>query len=195
MRITSKSEMTQKTKEMLKEHGIDLVGVASRDRFNHAPPRHHPRNLMHDFESIVALGVGWKNQAESAGMDRLYWAIKIADAFDLSVRCLQENGYRARIINDGQVSLPRIGEAAGIGEIGLVNFLVTRDFGPRVWLAAIITNAPLVPDSKINHICNKCGKCVDVCPATTEPYRYDPKLCKACSGCVKVCPIGTPQNW
>lgn len=185
--------MTQKIKEVLNEHGIDLVGIASRDRFNDAPLEYHPRNLMPDFESIIALGIGWKNQAESAGMDRLYWAIKIADAFDLAMGYLQENGYSARIINDGGVSLPRIGEAAGIGEIGWVNFLVTRDFGPRVWLAAIITNAPLVPNSKTNGICNECGKCVDVCPATAEPYKYNPRLCKACSGCVKVCPVGSPQ--
>ena len=38
---------------------------------------------------------------------------------------------------------------AGLGELGRNGLLVTPKYGPRVRLAKILTNMPLVPDSPI----------------------------------------------
>ncbi|MEM3526697.1 MAG: hypothetical protein QXV37_04710, partial [Candidatus Jordarchaeaceae archaeon] len=58
---------------------------------------------------------------------------------------------------------------AGLGEIGLNGLLITPQYGPRVRLGALITNADLTPD---------------------DPF--EEKLCKGeeCAICVKACPVG-----
>lgn len=56
--------------------------------------------------------------------------------------------------------------AAGIGEIGWSKVFLTKKFGPRQRLAAILTDLELEPDSLVepNSICNLCMECVRGCP-------------------------------
>lgn len=57
---------------------------------------------------------------------------------------------------------------AGLGEIGRNGVLITPKYGPRVRLAKVFTDMPLVPDKPIKfgveEFCNVCGKCADNCP-------------------------------
>lgn len=39
---------------------------------------------------------------------------------------------------------------AGLGELSRVGYLITKAFGPRVRLAAVTTNMPLVPDKPVD---------------------------------------------
>ncbi|HML90089.1 MAG TPA: hypothetical protein PKA28_16740 [Methylomusa anaerophila] len=54
---------------------------------------------------------------------------------------------------------------AGLGWIGKSGVLVTKEFGPRVLLAAILIDYPLDSGSPINKsLCQDCFACVDACP-------------------------------
>lgn len=57
---------------------------------------------------------------------------------------------------------------AGLGELGRLGMLITPKYGPRVRLAKVITNMPLVPDRPISfgaaEFCEICGKCAKSCP-------------------------------
>ncbi|MDD2708961.1 MAG: hypothetical protein PHV34_13325 [Verrucomicrobiae bacterium] len=54
--------------------------------------------------------------------------------------------------------------AAGLGEIGYSNLLLTPEFGPRQRVAFILTDAPLDPDPLFNgKICDRCMLCVKGC--------------------------------
>lgn len=58
--------------------------------------------------------------------------------------------------------------AAGLGEFGLNNLLLTKKYGPRQRLVSIITSAPLEPDPvPVDRIClgEKCSLCTKSCPA------------------------------
>ncbi|MBN1675937.1 MAG: epoxyqueuosine reductase [Kiritimatiellae bacterium] len=57
--------------------------------------------------------------------------------------------------------------AAGLGEIGYSNLLLTPEFGPRQRLAAILTDMPLAPDPirPQGVLCDRCKLCVSRCPA------------------------------
>ncbi|MGQ9631633.1 MAG: hypothetical protein ACUVXI_15180 [bacterium] len=56
--------------------------------------------------------------------------------------------------------------AAGLGEMGWSKVLLTKRFGPRQRLHAIITDMPLEPDPLVEpgSICTRCMECVKGCP-------------------------------
>jgi reductive dehalogenase len=57
---------------------------------------------------------------------------------------------------------------AGLGELGRNGLLITPKYGPRVRLAKVLTDMPLVADKPISfgveEFCNVCGKCAEHCP-------------------------------
>ncbi|MBR2403171.1 MAG: hypothetical protein IKB01_10500, partial [Lachnospiraceae bacterium] len=55
---------------------------------------------------------------------------------------------------------------AGLGEIGYSKMLLTPEFGPRVRIGVVLTEAEFEPDPIYNgpKLCNKCMACVRNCP-------------------------------
>jgi len=97
---------------------------------------------------------------------------------------------------------------AGLGFIGISGLLITQ-FGPRVRLVSIVTNAPFIFNSGVRADCLKCGLCIQSCPAgaisekgfdTTASEFYNNKVLAqgknygACGICVKVCPATHKQK-
>ena len=100
--------------------------------------------------------------------------------------------------------------AAGLGELGLNNGFICPEYGIRVRLGSLITDAPLEPDSldRIGNTCDQCGACTEACPDPNtfgEPYSYElvpghnltnckfnKDLCQAgsCGACLTACPVG-----
>jgi epoxyqueuosine reductase QueG len=102
--------------------------------------------------------------------------------------------------------------AAGLGEFGLNNLVLTRKYGPRNRFVTVITRAPLAPDPLLEGtIClgETCSQCVRRChgQAFGEVYElnvggHENRLAKidigacmrgfdACyKGCIAACPIG-----
>lgn len=78
----------------------------------------------------------------------------------------------------GFLSFKHVAVSCGMGEIGRNNLLLTPEFGPHQRLCAIITEAPLEPDSKKEFsLCKECNKCVKACPSgalTPDGYNVDP---------------------
>ncbi|HJX23945.1 MAG TPA: hypothetical protein VJ574_06035 [Candidatus Bathyarchaeia archaeon] len=115
----------------------------------------------------------------------------------------------------GSIPLKYAAQMAGLGVVGKNSLLITPQYGPRVRLAAIITNAQLTPDKPLNKdLCGKCTVCEKVCIAKAiseghldikmcwraemelgEPVPGTPyKLCPA--PCLKFCPAGKlKEKW
>lgn len=55
--------------------------------------------------------------------------------------------------------------AAGIGRQGKSLLVVSPEYGPRLRLVTILTNADLEPDIPLKNRCGKCNQCKDHCPA------------------------------
>ncbi len=131
-------------------------------------------------------------------------------------------GYRALPAGNGVgLSIP-IAIDAGLGQLGRMGLLVTPKYGPRVRLAKVITDMPLVPDSPIDfgvtEFCEACMLCADDCPSesvTKGPQTWEgnsvsnnpgtlkwytePEGCYdfngfSCSNCKRVCPFNKPNN-
>ena len=78
---------------------------------------------------------------------------------------------------DVELAIRIAGVAAGIGEIGWSKVFMTKKFGPRQRLAAIITDLELEPDRLIepNSLCKLCMACVKGCPGAI-PHIKDKKI-------------------
>lgn len=121
----------------------------------------------------------------------------------------------------GHISHKAVARMAGIGWQGKSLLIVNSEFGPRIRLATVLTDMPLVPDGPIVNRCGECTECTDACPAfaiknvSTEDYyahREDAIYLKKCHEklvefkdrpgigytfcgvCIKVCPWGKKQD-
>ena len=54
---------------------------------------------------------------------------------------------------------------AGLGWQGKSLLLINPDYGPRIRLATVLTDAPLEADSPLKNLCGECTLCRDACPA------------------------------
>ncbi len=101
---------------------------------------------------------------------------------------------------------------AGLGETGRLGYLMTKDFGPRVRLAAVLTELELIADCPVDigveDFCKICKKCANCCPSNSIPlndpaevngtlrwklnaetcFDYWGKVGTDCNVCMRVCP-------
>jgi reductive dehalogenase len=107
----------------------------------------------------AATGLGYSKMAFTAGLLAHY------------IRGL---GYQAIACgNDTACSIP-IAIDAGLGELARNGLLITPRFGPRVRLAKVFTDLPLVPDRPIEFgvwdFCRVCTKCAEKCSSQAIPH-------------------------
>ncbi|MBD3405121.1 MAG: reductive dehalogenase [Candidatus Lokiarchaeota archaeon] len=83
--------------------------------------------------------------------------------------------------NDVALSVP-LAIDAGLGQYGRHGLLITKEFGPRVRLAKILTDMPLIPDSPdrgfceaVIRFCETCKKCAKECPSQSISYDKERK--------------------
>ena len=91
---------------------------------------------------------------------------------------------------------------AGLGSIGRHGLLLTPQFGPRVRLACLLTDAEVEPTpKKQKDYCVNCDACIRICPAQVlrppkegEIYSMNKFACRTyrqtgltCSVCLKAC--------
>lgn len=134
---------------------------------------------------------------------------------------IRQLGYSTRAHIDGsyRVVCPLVARDAGLGEIGRMGLLMTPELGPRVRIAVVTTDLPLVPDDRkrddtVIDFCSRCRKCADVCPSHAIPFddrteidgalrwRINPEACFTvwctlgtdCGRCMNVCPYSHPNN-
>ena len=137
-------------------------------------------------------------------------------------RFLRNLGYEARAHIDGnyEVICPLVARDAGLGELGRMGLLMTPKLGPRVRIAVITTNFPVVitprkADYSVHDFCNRCMKCANICPAQAIPkteiailngverWQINHEKCFGywcitgtdCGRCMSVCPYAHRNNW
>ena len=217
---------------LLMEAGAYQVGVADpRVGFEHALEGCHPLELWDQCESIVVFAVArspkanntyagpyapWKGpralgplpkniQSDDYATRRLVHLF-IAPIWLSGAAFLQENGYR---FSFRQPRLKLAAFEAGIGVYGRSGVLIHPVLGNRMALGAIMTDAILEPDGRLEHFepCKNCDLCIKMCPAEaydpaeSYPDSWSRETCTSkraeieksglyCHNCFAVCPAG-----
>jgi epoxyqueuosine reductase len=219
-----------------KRHGVDLFGVVSAGELSDAPAGHRPADILPSAASVIILGLKMldaqtdllptegENTANSPRQamfsgHNAYLSQQLDSAGYSLSRMLEAEGFKAyhqlsstggidgRYLT-GLLSLKHAASRAGLGTIGRNSLLITPQFGPRVRLTGIITDAQIEPDETTSSDpCPECGRCMEQCPAgalqkpdSGEPYKINRFACNqflttrpTCSICLKVCPIGNKR--
>lgn len=176
----------EEVKEFALKEGADIVGIADALRVPESYPPRPPQRLMPEAKAVVVFGVAMLGGGLESGNWHVANAQTIALYHEVSRigyrigRFLEKAGYRALMVSPAEpfemsretrglvaeLSLRHCAVAAGLGVLGKSRLLLTRDFGPRVNLGAVVTNAPLPADSPLEEeLCSECRTCIDNCPA------------------------------
>ncbi|MGQ9722584.1 MAG: 4Fe-4S binding protein [Candidatus Jordarchaeum sp.] len=197
--------------------------VAEAYRFQEAPEGYRPNDILKDARSVVVLAIpllkGVLRKAPSREYFLNYFMVNHElNSIALQLGCfLESEGFEAVPVpasypynvdeNKGDLSHRHAAVLAGIGVLGKNNLLITKNYGPRVRLVSIVTNAPLKGDEPLNqNFCQGCEACIKSCPVNALISGYiDKEKCVRqlrkngkelkineliCGVCIRVCPVG-----
>ena len=175
--------------ELIKEYGIqagaNVVGIATAEDFGFAPDGFKPTDVLPECRSVVVLGAAFSpdvlNDIAEYTASRNAMLTAMTDMAKEVAKRIKTHGYKVKVISAtggkwvdgdgrkeqfGHISLKHAAEIAGLGVIGKNYLLTNPQYGNLLWLSAILTDANLRPDEKVQStMCDNCNKCVEACPA------------------------------
>lgn len=180
--------------------GADCVGIASREAYENIEPMADLNTMVAGAKSIVVFGIWMGNgaiESPSAVVQSQHLMIIYEELNRIGLKLareLEKAGHRASTIPPhlpiemsretrgvvGPVSLRHAAEAAGLGKLGLNRLFISSEFGARVRLGGVVTDADFTPDPPASESpCDGCGKCVRACPASAikEDGKVDVVAC------------------
>ena len=208
---------------------MELLGVASIEKSNSAELKKRARALLPGAKSVVVFGkeffqevvallgpskeAGEGEPGEFFGPHSDYLNSRLTKAvYDLA-GFLRKEGCRSFPLPPAggpvdqrflvaSFSYKHAAELAGLGTMGRHTILITPQYGPRVRLACLLTEAEMEasPLSKRDY-CLNCDACIRACPARAlqvpepgKPYSINAYACRTyrqagltCSMCLKAC--------
>ncbi len=210
--------MLHTIKALLAEHGITLVAPISLDHCRITRPYLLDRAGIGAGTAFMLAIPYYTTSCDDSARNISVYAVSadyhlfLARLFEAIRRPLQEAFPANRFAFFGDHSPIAEVEAAaraGLGVIGKNHLLLTREHSSFVFLAEIITDAPLVlPRGEIGG-CTDCGACLAACPVSLDPARclsaltqkkgaltreetdalLAHELCWGCDRCQTVCPF------
>ena len=184
--LPSSQEFTREVKAAAIANGAALVGVAAIESIPQCTPPLPVTKVMTQARSVVVFAIPMlRGSIESpslfSAMISTHATYKEEEILELRLgRLLEERGYRAAMVVPaspiemssetrgllGDISLRHAAVGAGLGTIGKSRLLLTRKWGPRVRLGAVVTDAALEADRPMaERFCDDCDLCVQSCPA------------------------------
>lgn len=187
--------------------GADLVGIASAQAMNENPPDpkwpQTPGRLWPECKSVIVIALHMPVGAFRASnmLPKRMTPIYVMDrldhlALDLTYEIERNGAYAFPIpqqVTDtslkrgsyGPISLRHAAVEAGLGTLGLNMMLVTPKYGPRVYLAAVMTDAELEADGPPKEaycLGPQCSRCLIACPPdAVGHWKLDKRSCATCA--------------
>jgi epoxyqueuosine reductase QueG len=192
-------------KQKATELGADLVGIASAETLNAFPPDpkwpQTPDRISPYTKSAIVIAKRIPTGAFRAKasvpvqyMDNLVLreidkcAYRVADwlqqlGHPSFITTSQETHWDYKGGSYAQLSTRHLGIEAGLGTMGLEVNILTPEFGPRIYLTAVLTEAAIEADSPIREqVCigESCSRCLYSCPTdAVRHFGIDKRACTA----------------
>jgi len=218
--------------QFLKARGAFKVRIANPFvGFEKAIKGCHPLDMMKDAKSVIVFAVYMgsdyyrtiKIQGKTLGDSRIGHIYRDWLAHELA-EFLRTKGFRA-VVPSGfldrdrkiaRLSFKLAAHEAGIGPYGKSGIIITPEYGPKVNIGAIITDAALESDRKLDfNPCQACNVCAKICPAKAIQAGLDPPISHnrekclgfvqklrdetnddnfLCGYCYDLCPVGRTRK-
>ncbi len=205
--------LTEEIKRLALSLGADKVGIGEAERADKTPMFFaSPFSFIKDAKAVVSFCLKYPEGSLDFSKEDFFVILssyasvresmlKRLNEIALALsRELEKKGYKATPL---EANLPvderrwvscllshrYLAQISGLGDIGVNNLLITPEWGPRIELGSVITNAPLKPDGPrlagriYEETCKTCFKCVEACPTqalTREkvpPYNFELNRC------------------
>ena len=183
--VSNPVELTDMVKKAGLFFGAEIVGIADLNRtwlYTHNR-KSEPYSVPESYNRAVVMAIEMDYDAiatspsfTSAAATGLGYSMMAFVEAEL-VSFIQRMGYNAMTCgNDVGMSVP-IAIDSGIGQYGRHGLLITKPYGPRVRIAKVLTDMPLIPDSPdfkfgkaVVRFCETCEKCAHTCPSQSIPF-------------------------
>src|SRR5262245_26152101 len=190
-------------KALARELGADLVGIASAATLNRFPPDplhpQTPERISPYVKSVIVIvkripvgafrcktnvPVQYIDMLVLRKMDRI--AYQIVEALEARgypsfVTAAQETDWNYKRASYGRLSTRHLGIEAGLGTFGLEVNILTPEYGPRVYLTGILTEAEFEADAPMTEqVCigESCSRCLYSCPVdAVRHFGIDKRKC------------------
>jgi reductive dehalogenase len=177
--------LTSMIKKAASFFGADLVGIAplNRNWLYSENRRGEPNNVPESYGYAIVMAVEMDYDAiasspafTSSAATGLGYSMMAFVELELAA-FIQRLGYNAMTSgNNVALSVP-LAIDAGLGQYGRHGILITKPYGPRVRIAKVLTDMPLVRDhpdigfcNAVVRFCEVCKKCATTCPSQSIPY-------------------------
>jgi len=173
------SNLTCELTEQAYNLGVDTFGIADLELLREYDT--YPKDLLESYSTGVSIGLKIPDEVieklpESRPIYAKHYVI-INDRLDFIAytlsRFLESKKYKALPILASKplkdfrwrsfISHRAIARTAGVGWIGKSLNLITKEYGPRIRFASILTNAPLESGNPSENKCGECQNCIDSC--------------------------------
>jgi ferredoxin len=215
-----RGEMSALIKEVACLYGASLVGIAETETRDYYSHRRNGEPVTRHFQYAIVFAVEMDRKLINRAPHRptlLATCNGYVDAVRVGARLsgyIKSLGYDTSLNSMVRYDVPLVplAEKAGLGQRGRCHFLVTKEFGNRVRLGAVLTDMPLEPDTPadfgLTEFCALCGKCAVNCPSKAlsgqqeiinerPRWRFDETKCFTmwtefatdCGLCIASCPL------
>ncbi len=199
--------MAHRTKEAARAAGFDLCGIARAEPgeeearlaewlakgyhgdMKYMERRRSPEDLLPGCRSVIALGVNYFTphvHGEGAKVSRYAWGEdyhlvlgRMLDGLLPELERLHPGERFKACCDTAPVMEKAWAERAGIGWIGKNGCLISQEYGSWIFLAVVLTTAPLEADRSHEDRCGTCERCLHSCPtdAFIRPRVVDARRC------------------
>lgn len=224
-------ELTMLMQESGFQRRVPLYGVAAIDSLDAPEDKKLLTDILPEARAVIFMGLPVEDPllrvwTRIPGISMDHFTTNITEAVGLILLqfCdkLDQQGYRAVSIHLPITPAAEYKELFALSDavyIGKNNMVILEDYGCRVNMGAIVTDAPLLHgdyryDAYSGDGCGDCTLCEEYCPSgALKNGEYDRAKCEAyinnpdnqlqltphsllkCDACMRVCPLGEVSRW